>query len=276
MKNNILIYSTISFGDVWGMPIDHVRVNKNQEITITYDCTFEMIPKNREKISEDAKDQVKIPHDTIKFDYKPRGKKFLTYSLKRFCYELKTVEKDKDVSVVGIKNIKLVYLSIDGKEETLLDTSEGKLEKYPEIIEFEDGEVITEVIAYLKNDFLCGLYITTNKKAPIPIGDTSTEARRVLEENGYKDKVFIGLGCTHDKKDGVTSIYFYVVDKMTFSIYQTIGIRQLRAKIKKNEEFKNGLGALRTQLNKEQKLLSDVAKLPDAVFFSILKYVMPY
>ena len=63
----------------------------------------------------------------------------------------------------------------------------------------------------MKNDFLCGLYITTNKKAPIPIGDTSTEARRVLEENNYEDKVFIGLGCTHDIIDGVTSIYFYVV-----------------------------------------------------------------
>lgn len=264
----------MSYGDVHGIPIDHWRESKKETITYTYDCLYEMSPIHREKIDRDNTiDQIKVPYDTIKMEYKSRGNKFLNYTLKKLCYELK---KDKE-KVIGIQNLKLVYLNLDGEEEVLLDTSEGKYNyEKNNIIEFEDGEAIELLLVYVDEKGLCGLDITTNKNESRVIGNNNTTARRVLEENGYEDKVVIGLGCTANEQYGISSIFFYVVDKITFSIAQTYGIRQLRAKIKANESYKNELIELKNKLNNEQKLLSDVANLPDAVFFSVLKYVMPY
>lgn len=273
MENKILIYSTIQYGDVRAVPIDHVRKKNNDSITFVFDCLTKMTPKNRDQLNEDAIDQIKIPHDTIKYDYKPRGKYFLNYTLKKFCYQLR---KDRK----GIQNIKMIYLNPDGKEEEILETSDGKLRDYPEKIEFEEGEAIESIIVYLKKEALCGLDITTNRRKGIVIGnnqvDRNEDTRRVMEENHYENKVMIGLGCTANAELGVTSIFFYFVDKKTYSICQTYGLRQLRAKIKSNEEYKKEIEDLRPKLNNEQKLLSDVAALPDAVFFSVLKYVMPY
>ncbi len=159
-----------------------------------------------------------------------------------------------------------------------MDTSEGKLHEFSEIIEFEDGEIIESVIIYLKKEVLCGFDITTNNitnenhQRSILIGDRSEDVYRVPADN----KVVIGIGCCANEQYGVSSIFFHRVDKLTFSISQTYGLRQLRAKIKKNPEFNEELEVLKSCLNAEQKLLCETCSLPDAVFFSVLKYVMPY
>jgi hypothetical protein len=236
-----------------------------------------MTQKNRDVLNRDEIDQKKIPHDTIKFDYKPRGASFFDFTWKKFCYELKKDGK-------GIQDIKLVYLNLDNKEEVLLDTSEGK--ELKEKIEFEDGEIISQCNAYVEEvkgdkstdgmkSVLCGLDITTNKGKNVMIGERKSEGLfQVLRQD--QNKVIVGLGCFANKEDGVTAIYFHLTDTLTYAINETYGIRQLRAKIKKNQEFAKGLEALKPKLSPEQNLLSEVCNLPDAVFFSIIKYVMPY
>jgi len=277
MKKELLIETTMQFGEVRAMPIDHVRAKNKESISIEYDCLYIMEPINREPLKEDSIDQIKVPHDTLKFKYIPRGESFLLYTLKKICYEL---NKDKN----GIQNLKLIYLNLNGQEEVLLDTSEGKVQQFSETIEFEDGEIIESVIVYIKKDILCGFDISTNKqmndnnKRSILIGIRSNETAKdeaVMRVSG-DNKVVVGIQCYANEQYGVSSISFHRVDKLTFSIYQTYGFRQLRAKIKKNEAYVKELEGLKPKLTEEQKLLSDSCGLPDSVFFSVLKYVMPY
>ena len=250
-KQKILIETTLQYGDMHANPIEHARAKNNESISFEYDCIYIMEPINRDKLSPEESDQKRVPHDTIKFKYIPRGESFLNYTWKKICYQL---NRDK----TGIQNLKLIYINLDGEEEALLDTSEGKLHEFSEIIEFEDGEIIESVIIYLKKEVLCG--------------ERSEDVYRVPADN----KVVIGIGCCANEQYGVSSIFFHRVDKLTFSIYQTYGLRQLRAKIKKNPEFNEELEVLKSCLNAEQKLLCESCSLPDAVFFSVLKYVMPY
>ena len=281
MKNKRLVECTCSYGDVRCNPIDYLRVNKKETITYEYDCLYIMKQKNNDKLPDGTIDQIKVPHDSLKFDYTSRDGEFLKYSLKKICYELKP---NND----GIQDLQLIYLNIDGKEEALLDTTSGSKE-LKETIEFEDGEIIESAIIYCKNEFFCGIYISTNKiikenneekQRNILIGVTAREnvdgeqVVRVNEDN----KVIVGMGCWANTQYGIACIYLYLTDKVTFSLYQTYGIRQLRAKIKNknNKEFEESLTKLKSTLSPEQKLLSDVCGLPESIFFTVLKYTMPY
>ena len=281
MKNKRLVECTCSYGDVRCNPIEYLRVNKKETITYEYDCLYIMTQKNNDKLPDGTIDQIKVPHDSLKFDYTSRDGEFLKYSLKKICYELKP---NND----GIQDLQLIYLNIDGKEEALLDTTSGSKE-LKETIEFEDGEIIESAIIYCKNEFFCGIYISTNKiikendeekQRNILIGVTAREnvdgeqVVRVNEDN----KVIVGMGCWANTQYGIACIYLYLTDKVTFSLYQTYGIRQLRAKIKNknNKEFEESLTKLKSTLSPEQKLLSDVCGLPESIFFTVLKYTMPY
>ena len=273
MEKDLLIESTISFGDVYALPIDFLRDLKKKPVSLNFDCLYKMTPKNRDQNQRGDYDQTKIPFDSIKFRYERRNMdlEFLSFSLKKICYQLKPEGK-------GIQNLKMIYLNNDGKEEVLLDTSEGKQGITFETIEFEDGEIIEGAIVYEQAEGFCALDITTNKKKNYMIGQRVGENTNIFLEEKYKNKVIVGLGCWANEQDGVTCIYFYLVDKKTYSICQTYGMRQLRAKIqtKKDKAFIEGLEKLRQNLNNEQKLLSDVCGLPDPVYFTVLKYVMPY
>ena len=281
MKIKTIVEATCQYGDVRGNPIDFLREKNKETITIYYDCTQFMTAKNKEPLPDGSIDQEKVPHDSIKFEYKDRNEEFLKHSLKKICYELKPTND-------GIQDLQLIYLNIDGKEEALLDTTSGN-KKLKETIELEDGEIIESAIIYCKNEFFCGMYISTNKivvenneekKRNILLGVTAREnvdGEQVVRVNNI-NKVIIGMGCCANPQYGISAIYLYLVDKVCFSLYQTYGIRQLRAKIKNknNKEFEEALEKLKPKLNPEQTLLSEVCGLPEAVFFSILKYTMPY
>ena len=75
-----LTEASMTYGDVCGNPIDFEREKRNQHITFNYDCTSIMTQKNRDDMNRDEIDQKKIPHDTIKFDYKPRGASFFDFT----------------------------------------------------------------------------------------------------------------------------------------------------------------------------------------------------
>ena len=77
-------------------------------------------------------------------------------------------------------------------------------------------------------------------------------------------------------KYGVSSIYSYYMDKKKYGIVFYTGLLQLRAKLKKNPEFKKEMEGKRASLNEKQKLILDTCDLPDTVFFSIASYIMSY
>ena len=290
MSKKLVVNSSMVYGEVHAIPLDFVRALKEEPITFNYDCLYEMEPINRDDNKKGESEQEKIPFDTIKFNYKQRKlDKFLNYSLKKICYEL--IPVDEKVEAVdqkkvrrGLKNLKIIYTDEEGKEVILLDTSEGKMKENKETtIEFKDGEIIEEVIVYEGFKGLCGFSLTTNhidketnKEKYHLLGVNSENSTKILGKDS-KD-VAIGIGCWANEKYGVTGIYFYFVDKMTYSIFQTYGMRELRAKlkIKSDAEFIKNLENIREHLDDDAKLIYDICGSSDPVFFSVLNYLMPY
>ena len=270
MPKKPLINTSMVYGDVHAIPLDFVRELKKEPITFNYDCLYIMTPQHRNDAEKGEYEQTKVPFDTIKFKYEPRGENFLRFSLKKICYELMPVDEKKDPSEQkterkGIKYLKMIYLNTDGKEEVLLDTSEGKMKENFETIEFADGEIIEEVIVYEGYKGLCGFSITTNhidkktnKENYKLIGVNSENSTKILGKDN--DQVAIGIGCYANETFGVTGIYFYFVNKIIYSIYQTYGMRQLRAKLKAkcDEKFAQDLEKLKPKLNEEEKLVYDI------------------
>ena len=266
MSKKLVVNSSMVYGEVHAIPLDFVRALKEEPITFNYDCLYEMEPINRDDNKKGESEQEKIPFDTIKFNYKQRKlDKFLNYSLKKICYEL--IPVDEKVEAVdqkkvrrGLKNLKIIYTDEEG-----------------------DGEIIEEVIVYEGFKGLCGFSLTTNhidketnKEKYHLLGVNSENSTKILGKDS-KD-VAIGIGCWANEKYGVTGIYFYFVDKMTYSIFQTYGMRELRAKlkIKSDAEFIKNLENIREDLDDEAKLIYDICGSSDPVFFSVLNYLMPY
>ena len=205
------------------------------------------------------------------------GKEISKFVSNHFTEELKN---NKNLYTDMSLALKETFIKMD----EIMQTTESieEIKKYARMSKEED-----EIQS--KNEFFCGIYITTNKRIVenneekqrnILLGVTAREnvdGELVIRVNN-ENKVIIGMGCCANEQYGISAIYLYQVDKVVFSLYQTYGIRQLRAKIKNknNKEFEESLEKLKPKLNPEQKLLSDVCGLPEAVFFSILKYTMPY
>ena len=273
-KSNILECS-LSYGDASSYYLEYI--SKIKKPSFNYDCTFIMTPKAGSVKPNDL-DKIKVPFLSTKFEYIPRGEKFFDYTLKKICYELRDDEDQNGNKYKRIQHLKLIYLNKEGKEEVLLDTSNGK--QLPETIElFEGAEVIEYVIVYLKGELLCGIDLTTSESKIVNksylIG---TSYGHDVENITIKDdkKIIVGLGCEANEQTGINSIYFYQANKKDYGLYGTLGLRLLRAKIKQNKEFKQQIEEIKNNLTEEQKLTYDICSMSDTIFFAVLNYVISY
>ena len=176
-----------------------------------------------------------------------------------------------------IQHLKLIYLNKEGKEEVLLDTSNGK--DLPETISlFKGEEIIESVKVYLKDELLCGIELFTNESKLIntsyPIGASSNPDIESIEIKDDK-KMIVGLGCEANEQTGINSIYFYQTDKkQDHELYSSLGFRLLRAKVKQNKEFNKHIKEIKNNLTEEQKLTYDICNSSDTIFFAVLDYVI--
>ena len=273
-KRKAILECTLTYGEAISFKlIPSLNKSKASKMTFNYDCTQIMTPKTGTVEDEDL-DNIKIPFYSNKYTYKSRKEDFFNYSLRKIYYELREVKDDNNNTTYKIiQNLKLIFTNKEGKEEVLLDTSDGK--DLPEKIELLDEEVIEYVIVYLKNDLLCGLDLTTNEtkiynKSYI-IGTTSganTDNILVKDDN----KIISGIGCYANENMGVTGIYFYQMDKKYLTLLGSLGLRQLRAKVKQNKEFKENIEKNKNNLDDALKLTFDICCFPDSIFFPIISY----
>ena len=63
------------------------------------------------------------------------------------------------------------------------------------------------------------------------------------------------------------------MDKKNLILLGSLGLRQLRAKIKQNKEFKENIEKNKNNLDDTQKLIFDISCFPDSIFFPILSFV---
>ena len=273
-KRKAILECTLTYGEAIGFKmIPFFSESKASKMTFNYDCTQIMTPKTG-TVEDGDLDNITIPFYSNKYNYESRKEDFFNYSLRKIYYELREVKDDNNnTTYKRIQNLKLIFTNKEGKEEVLLDTSDGK--DLPEKIELLEEEVIEYVIVYLKNDLLCGLDLTTNEtkifnKSYI-IGTTSGDN---IDNILVKDdnKIISGIGCYANENMGVTGIYFYQIDKRNLTLLRSLGLRQLRAKVKQNKEFKENFEKNKNNLDDALKLTFDICCFPDSIFFPILSY----
>lgn len=160
-KRKAILECTLTYGEAIGFKIPFFSESKASKMTFNYDCTQIMTPKTG-TVEDGDLDNITIPFYSNKYNYESRKEDFFNYSLRKIYYELREVKDDNNnTTYKRIQNLKLIFTNKEGKEEVLLDTSDGK--DLPEKIELLDEEYIEYVIVYLKNDLLCGLDLTTNE-----------------------------------------------------------------------------------------------------------------
>lgn len=243
--NKNLIYATIEHGQGYDQVIGAVE----EEKTLNYDF-----------ISDTKENGLNNSNISI-FDY----------HIKKIIYTLNSSQY--------IQTLKLIYKNRnDGQLKTLLDTTGSHIKDEQSFeIEFEDFEEIIEVLFYLtkKDPRLGAISIKTNLNKYKNIGSEINLDEPVKDENVLNGKnIIYGFGVHAGKLYGVSGIYCYFIDKTLYSIIVNNGLLQLRAKLKKNSDFRNQMIEKRESLNEKQKLILDSCDLPDTAFFPLASYIM--
>ena len=242
--NKKLIFATIEHGQGYDQIIGGIE----EEKTINYD------------FSKDTKENDSKDSDISIFDY----------HIKKIIYTLNASQY--------IQSLKLIYKNRnDGQLKTLLDTTGSHIKDEQSFeIQFEDFEEIIEVFFYLtkKDQRLGAISIKTNLNKVKNIG-SETNLELVKDENVFNNKnIIYGFGVHAGKAFGVSGIYCYFIDKTLYGIILYDGLLQLRAKLKKNPDFRNKMIEKRESLDEKQKLILDSCDLPDTAFFPLASYIM--
>ena len=178
----------------------------------------------------------------------------------------------------AIQTLEMVYKSRnDLSTKSLLKTiNTPKSEKDVQIIDFDDTEEIIHILFYThkNNKRLVALSMKTNLGNVKTIGNTGNAEIKNNEKINNNRNIICGFGGFSGNKYGVSSIYCYYMDKNKYGIVLHNGLLQLRAKLKKDEKFREQLIEKKSSLNEKLQLILDVCDLPDTAFFPIATYIM--
>ncbi len=216
----------------------------------------------------DEKDEAKKSQN---YDFTQQFKhKVLDYHIFKIIYSL----NDKQ----SIQSLKMIYKNRnDGHLETLLEAGKKLEGKEETEIEFEEFEEISNIFFYLtklKIRSLAAICIETNYGKTKYLGNPDNgELTKDSNLDSHKN-IVLGLGLNWCEAYGVTSMYAYFMNKNKFGLIQYSGLFQLRAKLKKDPNFKAKMGGQKSTLDERQKLILETCDLPDTAFFPIAGYII--
>lgn len=217
----------------------------------------------------DETDETKISKN---FDFTSKFKhKVLDYHIHKIIYSLNNKQ--------SIQSIKMIYKNRnDGHLDTLLEAGKKLEGKEENEIEFEEFEEINNLFFYLTKATsvrtLAAICIETNKGKTKYIGNQDNGELIKDDELDSRQNIVLGFGLNWCEAYGVSSMYAYYINKNKFGLIQYSGFFQLRAKLKKDKEFKEKMKAQKSALDDKQKLILEACDLPDAAFFPVASYVI--
>lgn len=202
------------------------------------------------------------------------GMGIFDYHLHKIVYSLNDKQQ--------IQSLKTIYKNRnDGTLKTLLDTTNSHIngEKEEEIV-FQDFEDIVQIFFYVQDDKinarLVAICIETNLGNIKYIGNQDNGQLLRDFDLDTKENIVLGFGVNANQHYGVSSMFCYIMNKNKYGIIEYSGLLQLRAKIKKDKDFKTKNDEKRASLTDKQNLLLNIADLPDTAFFPIAGYLMAH
>ena len=205
---------------------------------------------------------------------KDAGKEIFDYHLHKIIYTLNDKQQ--------IQSLKTIYKNRnDGTLKTLLDTTNSYIStgKEEEIV-FQDFEDIIQVFFYVQDDKidarLVAICIETNLGNIKYIGNQDNGQLIRDFDLDTKENIVLGFGVNANQHYGVSSIFCYIMNKNKYGIIEYSGLLQLRAKVKKNNDFKAITNEKKASLTEKQKLLLNIVDLPDTAFFPIAGYLIAH
>lgn len=207
---------------------------------------------------------------TSNYDYSTaNGEDVLDYRLHKIVCKLNSASQH-------IQSMTLIYKNRNtGELITLLDTVNSNTKEGTEIeFTFGDFEIINQVRVWIKDDNLIGFEIKTNEGNLKMFGYGNDEQLRKIDAFEAGNKVILGWGVQAGKSHGVSSIYFYYIDRVHLASIEYSGLLQLRAKLKANPDFKKKAEGKKDTLNEKDKFILNICQLPETAFFPITSYLM--
>jgi len=197
--------------------------------------------------------------------YDKLGDKLLDYKLKKIKCQL--------ISNKSIAGIQFIYKNINNSQEiALIDIKPSE----KDLIEQEmvlNNEYIINLKVFLKDIKLIGFEVTTNRNHSKKFGYGNDEELIKISDLENLDNVIVGFGVCYGKELGVSSLYFYYMKRLDYSLQLYSGVLSLKVKLKE-KDFREKIEEKLDKMSKKNKLFYRICSLPDNLYFGIIKYAL--
>ena len=210
-----------------------------------------------------------IKDNSINFDVQNIfGERFLEYRLQKI-----KCQKDNNLGIVNLeifyreKDTNLQIKSIDLKKP---DSLADDIEQY----EFESMEMVTGLIIFKnkENEKFNGFEIKTNRKRVKQFGICDDNSLKIeLDEFSKGENYLLGFFGAFDKNDGVQSMGFYYINKLSYNLIFYYGYFELKIKLKR-KEYKKEIEKKKDKMSLDEKAIFMTASLPSNQFYQIVKF----
>ena len=172
----------------------------------------------------------------------------------------------------SIQSLEINYKNRSNKIIEIFDVNNhlsSKLKNHE--INIPDSKEIQLLEVYQNNDKKIGFKIMCNNRIYI-IGKNLSEKK--IEIKKFKNQFLLGIEAKANHEKGITDLDFKYTDNKKVGIYLYSGLFQLRAKLKKNPQFKKEFLKIKDSMDKKNKLIAEICDFPDTMFFPIISYII--
>ena len=228
----------------------HFKENKKSKI-------MKELEKKKNFLSE-----LGICYDTTYSNYelpKKLEKNIFNYKISKIIYTLNSN---------CIQSLKIIYKNRNDNSSITVENDDCLIEnKKKYVIIFPDNLEI-KLLGVEKEDK--GFTIQCGDE----IYDIGHKQNSESPKQKFNNQILLGIEMKACPSFGISNLNFKLFDSIKFAIQFYDGFLQLRAKLKKNPNFKNKIFKDFNSFNEKQKLIINICNLSDLVFSFIMNYLL--